>query len=215
MLVGGCLFLCVPFFGWMLNLGHRWRTMERMYLDDPPWFRGFRPVGGTVLRGLGVAAMGVAYLGPGVAVVVFGLVMASGAMSLLVIGLGLAAMLLAFHAFPVAMARFALSRDPRWLIGHRRAYRQACGYGAPYVRMWLLTWSAIGISVAPAIVAVTLVYGLGWPTSWMLVGLLFPFLSPWAWSSLGYGFGTIIEPSIVAREARERKDRAHDGERFE
>ncbi len=203
MLVGGCLFLAVPLLGWILNLGHRWRVMERLYFDDPPWFCGFRPLRGTLLRGLGVVAMGIAYLGPGIVLLVFAVVGADGRAALLLAAFGLAAILLAFHAFPVAMARFAQSRNPRWLIGHRRAYREACQHGVPYVRMWALTWSAIALSVAPAAVAITLVWGLDQSRYWMFVGLLFPFLSPWAWSSLGYGFGTIIEPSIRLCDFRE------------
>ena len=113
---------------------------------------------------------------------------------------GIAAALMAFHAFPYAMARCAQTRDPRWLVGHVRAYRAALAYGRPYVRMWALTWTAIAISVAPAFAAILLVVVLGY-TPWLwLVALPFPFMSPWAWSSLAYGFGTIIQPEIRERE---------------
>lgn len=194
--MGGLLFLLVPLLGWLLNLGHRWQVMERLYVDDPPWFRGFRPLDGTLIRGLGVAAMGIAYLGPGVVVILASLMAATDAWSVAGTGLGIAMMLLAFHAFPYAMARFAQSRDLRWLVGHRVAYRRACSFGRPYVRMWAFTWSAIALSVAPALAAILLTKVLDCSSWFLLVALPSAFLSPWAWSSLGYGFGTIIEPRI-------------------
>ncbi len=207
-LAGGLLFLCVPILGWILNLGHRWRVMERLYLDDPPWFRGFRPLDGTFARGIGVGLMGLAYLGPGAAIAVAAWATAHGWWTWPLVGLGIAVALMAFHAFPFAMARFAQTRDPRWLVRHAVAYRAALRYGAPYVRMWIVTWSAITISVAPVFVAASCVHLLGW-TAWAwLLALPFPFLSPWAWSALGYGFGTIIEPTVRERDAASLREGA-------
>lgn len=197
--VGACLLVAVPGIGWLLNLGHRWRVMERLYANDPPWFRGFTPLAGTLGRGFGVAAMGIAYLGPGVTLVVSGLLI--DRLALLLVGCGIGLMLLAFHAFPVAMARFAQSRDPRWLLGHRAAYLEACSYGRPYVRMWMLTWGAIAISVLPVAVAVLTVQLTGQAVFAALAAPTF-LLSPWAWSSLGFGFGTIIVPETLERERR-------------
>lgn len=115
MLAGGALFLCVPIIGWILNLGHRWRVMERLYVNDPPWFRGFRPIPGTLVRGLGVGAMGVAYLGPGLTFVVLAATALHGAPRALLQAFEVTLMLLAFHAFPM-----------RWRDSPRHAILAGC-----------------------------------------------------------------------------------------
>lgn len=203
MAIGALLLVALPGVGWVLNLGHRWRVMERLYTDDPPWFRGFTPLGGTLARGLGVVAMGGAYLGPGAIVVAVGLSVEDARSGTALVGLGFALLLLAFHSFPVAMARFAMSRDVRWLVGHRMAYREACSHGRPYVRMWAITWTAIALSVTPLAAAAAVAELAGDPRAWW-IALPTAVLSPWAWSSLGYGFGTIIVPQVRARELASR-----------
>lgn len=71
------------------------------------------------------------------------------------------------------------------------------------MRMWIIAWAATAISVLPAFCAIGLVVVLDRSRLFWLVGLPTPILWPWAWSSLGYGFGTIIEPGIRELEDAE------------
>lgn len=202
MIRGGLLFLFVPLVGWILNLGHRWRVMERLYHGDAPWFRGFRPLGGTFMRGLGVGTLGLTYLLPGL------LVMSAGmaARHEIAVALGLTWALAAFYSFPVGISRFAQRHDFSWYARPHRAFVLAVRHGLPYLRMWMYTCLTIGVSVIPLFIAVIAerVDASAW---WWLAIVPFAFLSPWAWSALGYGFGTILVPETLERERAMRRPR--------
>ncbi len=199
--VGGILLLFVPFVGWMLNLGHRWRVMERLYHDTPPWFRGFRPLGGTFMRGIGVAALGVAYVGPGLLVASVALRTSNADAALVFVFVGSLAAAYGFYAFPVAICRFAQGggRDLRWFARHPVAFHEAVALGTPFLWMWAVTWATIAASVTPAFLALLAHQATG-DIEWWLLAIPSAFLSPWAWSALGFAFGTLLVPATIDRE---------------
>jgi hypothetical protein len=177
--------------------------MVRLYEGDAPWFRGFGPIGATFVRGLHVAALGVAFLVPGAAILASAAVDTPMRPVLLV--LGAVVTLACFHAFPVAICDYARGdgRDRSWFFGHRRAMRAAAAMGMPFVRMWLICWATIAVSVAPLLAAVIGVEVTD-RAAWGLLAIGFFVASPWAWSAIGFGFGSVLVPEVVVYERTRR-----------
>jgi hypothetical protein len=173
--IGGLL-LFTLLLGWILNLGNRLNVVSRLYNDDPPYFRGFRPWTETVARGCVSASTIASYLSP--AAVLFTAALLSwraGATPPLIYALatlGAAAFVLAVFTLPGCMTVYAVERDPAILRHPITAFRRAWERRSVYLRAWLIGLAAMVLSLA----------GL------LLAGIGFLFTSVWAWEVVGYAF---------------------------
>jgi hypothetical protein len=178
LLVGGTWLLTLPV-GWILNLGHRLDVVARVFHDDPPFFRGFRPWSRTFRRGLRAFAAIALYLSPSVVLsVVAALAWRSGQTG---ISLGLAPVaavlfLLAIYALPGGMTYNAAFDDLSYLYRPDRAFRRALEGGTGYLRAWAIALLAMALSML----------GL------LGLGIGFFYTSVWAWTVVGHAFSRAL-----------------------
>ena len=197
----GSLLLYTLFIGWIFNLGHRLDVVHRIFHHQPPYYRGFRPLIQTFLRGLQACLAITLYLSP--ALIMGGLsygcyphqvVYLFGSFSILLF-------LLAIFTLPGGMTYNAAYRDISYLYRPDKAFKRSMQAGQPYLKAWLIALSAITLSFS--VIGLYLLC-FGWPNlaeDWpILIPFLFPFFmaSVWAWNVVGYAFSQ----AIVFRESQ-------------
>lgn len=171
-LVTGGLTLLLPPLGWVLNMGHRLDVVHRIYHDDPPYYRGFRPWGRTALRGLKALTAILVYLSPGACCAALGYLQRSAPLA----GAGALLLLVAVYVLPGGMTFNAAHDDISYLYRPDRAARRALEGGRAYLRAWLVALCAIGLS----------------PIGLLGLGVGFFFTSVWAWMVVGYAFSRAL-----------------------
>jgi hypothetical protein len=170
-IVVGGLWLLVPVFGWLLNMGHRVRVVHRMHRGEQPW-----PAWGNprelLKHGVFTFAGMVWYGWPGVGMLGAGWffqrtwVMVVGA-----ILLGLAIV-----AIPGYMSHYCREYDPREIFDPFRALRRVFQGGIAYWKAWSIVVPAMLLSF------------LGWP----VLGIGFCFTSVWFWQVAAFSFATVF-----------------------
>lgn len=199
---GTLLLLTLP--GWILNLGHRLDVVQRVYHDDPPYFRGFAPFRATYVRGLRAFCAISLYLSPAALLGAAALALApdghgldalraspltwrpAGTATCTLLALALSAFALAIFSLPGGMTYNAAFNDISYLYRPDRAFRRAVAGGRAYLRAWLIGASAILLSTLGVVG-----FGIG-----------FLYTSVWAWSVVGYAFSR----SLVFADPTPRAD---------
>ncbi|HJP61126.1 MAG TPA: hypothetical protein VJ865_14060 [Gemmatimonadaceae bacterium] len=184
-LIGGIAVILLLPIGWILNLGARLDVVQRLYENNPPFFRGFHPWRRTFRRGCVSAATIFSYLSP--AMLSAGLAWYThhiGSPSWIVgasIGVAVAAFVLGVFTLPGCMTVYACEKDPEVLWHPARAFARARRAGREYGKAWLISLAAVALSL------------LG------LLGLVigFVFTSVWAWEVVGYAFTVAMYSSSV------------------
>jgi hypothetical protein len=174
LLVGGTVLMLMLPIGWVLNMGHRLDVVYRIYHDDPPYYRGFRPWMTTFLRGLKALMAILIYLSPALLCV---LGVEQGVGWLAVPG-GLF-FVVAIYILPGGMTYNAAFNDIRYLYRPDHALRRALEGGRAYLWAWGIALLAISLSFL----------GL------LAVGIGFFYTSVWAWMVVGYAFSRALSLS--------------------
>ena len=184
-LIGGIAVILLLPIGWILNLGARLDVVQRLYDDNPPYFRGFHPWRRTFRRGCVSAATIFSYLSP--AMVSAGLAWYThriGSSSWVVgafIGMAVAAFVLGVFTLPGCMTVYACEKDPEVLWHPAHAFARARRAGSEYGKAWLISLAAVALSV----------FGL------LALVIGFVFTSVWAWEVVGYAFTVAMYSSSV------------------
>lgn len=168
--IGG-LWLLVPVFGWLLNMGHRIRVVHRLQRGEEPWPAWGAP-GELLLHGCWTF-LGMAFYGaPGLALIGLGW---WGAQPLLS-ALGGGVLLLAIIAIPGYMSHYCRAYDRREIFDPRRALSRVRQGGAAYWRAWSYVIPTMLLSL------------LGLPL--LVVG--FVWTSVWFWQVAAFCFATVF-----------------------
>ena len=175
-LVGGLAVIFLLPVGWILNLGARLDVVQRLYVGDAPYFRGFRPWRRTFRRGCISAATIFSYLSPSLTLSALGwLAYAREWGMTAVVALALAAALafvLGVFTLPGCMTVYACEGDASVLRRPRQAFRRALAHRRVYLEAWAISLAAVALSTL----------GL------LALGVGFVFTSVWAWEVVGYAF---------------------------
>ncbi|MEE2755434.1 MAG: hypothetical protein VYA30_02180 [Myxococcota bacterium] len=171
LIIGGTSLIILPL-GWILNLGHRLDVIYRLYHDQTPYYRGFKPYGHTMRRGLQAVLAILVYLAP--SLICAFLAYAEGIEALWFMAVPL--FLLAIYILPGGMTYNAAFRDISYLYRPDRAFARALDGGKDYLWAWLIALSAIIASFVGLL-------GLG-------IGFLYT--SVWAWMVVGYAFSRTL-----------------------
>ena len=168
----GALLLLTTLPGWICNLGHRLEVVYRLFHDEPPYFRGFRPLGSVFGRGLAASLAITVYLTPALLCCALSWQFRSSAP-----GVGLAVLaglsfLLAVFSLPGGMTYNAAFRDVTYLYRPDKALRRALEGGRLYLKAWCIGGLAMLLS----------------PAGLALAGVGFLLTSVWAWMVVGYAF---------------------------
>jgi hypothetical protein len=171
LLVGGLLmFTLLP--GWILNLGHRLGTVQRLFHGESPSFRGFAPWGHTFVRGLTAWLAIAVYLSPAA-------LLGAGAWLRGSVALAIAAgvaFALGVFSLPGGMTYNAAYGDIRYLYRPDRAFRRAVAGGRAYLHAWAIAAAAIALSLLGLLAG----------------GVGFFWTSVWAWNVVGYAFSSAL-----------------------
>ena len=163
----GALWLCVPFVGWLMNMGHRIIMIHKMQHGLSPWpsWVDWR----TLLKHGFMTWLGmVYYYFPAGLLAIIGKY--SNTPSLFIISFCL--FLLATLAIPGYMSHYCKEFDYREIFNPFKALRRALQGGMGYWRSWLIALSALCLSLLGL-----LVFGLG-----------FLVTSVWFWQVAGFSF---------------------------
>ena len=170
-IVIGGLWLLVPVFGWLLNMGHRIMFVHHMHRGEgpfPAW------VGWRVLLKHGVITfLGMLYYYCP-AFVVAAVAHVADLTALWAVAGGL--WVVATIAIPGYMTFYCRALDPREIFDPRRALRRVYEGGAAYWKAW---------AIVSAMLALSFVGLLG-------LGVGFLFTSVWFWQSAGFSFATVF-----------------------
>jgi hypothetical protein len=174
--IGGLAILCLLPIGWVLNLGARLDVVQRLYHNDKPFFRGFRPWRRTFVRGCVSAATILCYLLPSLLLADFAFFgylrqwQASIVASLAIAAL--AAFVVGVFTLPGCMTVYACEGDAAVLRRPVQAFRRALAHRHLYFKAWGISLSAVALSF----------FGL----LALVVGFIFA--SVWSWEVVGYAF---------------------------
>ncbi len=175
-LIGGLAIIFLLPVGWMLNLGARLDVVQRLYQNDKPFFRGFRPWRRTLARGCVSAATIFCYLLPSLALAMFALVgyrdQWRRSVVVMAVVAALAAFVLGVFTLPGCMTVYACEGDPSVLRRPLQAFRRAFEHRHLYFKAWRISLSAVALSFL----------GL------LALGVGFIFASVWSWEVVGYAF---------------------------
>lgn len=173
--MGGLLVMCLLIIGWILNLGSRLDVVSRLYRDDQPYFRGFKPWRHTFKRGCMSFLAISGYLSPAVltGAIAFALKRtghesthwAFAVLSALCFVLGV-------FTLPGCMTVYACEQNPEILKHPVKAFQRAWRQRRPYFKAWRISIAAVALS----------------PLGLMAFGVGFFFTSVWAWEVVGYVF---------------------------
>jgi hypothetical protein len=186
-LIGGIAVVLLLPIGWILNLGARLDVVHRLFNDDVPYFRGFKPWRWTFRRGCISATTIVCYLTPAMLSGTAGWYAHHIGLSRFVVAVWIASAVAAFalgvFTLPGCMTVYACENDSQVLWYPARAFRRARQAGAVYRKAWLISLAAVGLSTL----------GL------LALGVGFIFTSVWAWEVVGYAFTIAMYSASVAR----------------
>lgn len=175
-LIGGLAVIFLLVIGWILNLGARLDVVQRLYHDDRPYFRGFKPWRRTFRRGCISAATIFCYLSPfllftALAYLGYRRQWSDVAVAGLV-GAAIVAFVLGVFTLPGCMTVYACEGDASVLRKPVQAFRRALEHRRIYLKAWRISLAAVVISFVG------------------LLGLVvgFIFTSVWAWEVVGYAF---------------------------
>ncbi len=167
-LIGG-LWLFVPVFGWLLNMGHRVRYVHRLQHGQPPWPAWEDPA--ELLKHGTITFAGMVWYGwPGVSLATLGGFLSNT--PLLVVGIALWA--LAVIAIPGYMSHYCRHYDVGEIFDPRRALSRVRQGGAAYWRAW-------------AYVLPTMLFSF---VGLLGAGVGFLFTSVWFWQVAAFCFST-------------------------
>jgi hypothetical protein len=165
----GALLLCVPFVGWLLNMGHRIAMTHRMQQRLPAWpaWSNYRALlyHGTVTF-LGMAEYHAPAVACGLAAWWFGWPALWAVAACL--------WLVATAAVPGYMTHYCHSLDAREVFNPLRALRRVAEGGPRYWHAWLIALAALGCSFLGLLAG-----GVGFLVS-----------SVWFWQVAGFSFAT-------------------------
>jgi len=167
----GALWLLVPPFGWLMNMGHRIQMVHNMHHGRPTW-PAWTDSTALLKHGL-ITCLGMAYYGaPGVALVAVGLWKASAWMMIVGGVLWLAAVV----AIPGYMSHYCRAFDVREIFNPIRALSRVAEGGWAY-------WKAWGIVLCALVTSFVGLLGLG---------VFFLATSVWFWQVAGFSFATVF-----------------------
>lgn len=176
MILGGLAVIFLLPIGWILNLGARLDVVHRFYTEDKPYFRAFKPLKQTFLRGCVSATTIFCYLFPANVFFTTAFLLNFYDQSPLYVSIssvfGLLLFILGVYTLPGCMTVYACELDPDVLKDPVRAFIRARGNHEIYMKAWIISISAILLSF----------FGL----LFFIVG--FFFTSVWAWEVVGYAF---------------------------
>ena len=167
----GALWLLVPGFGWVLNMGHRIVLVHNMMHGKPAW-PAWLGIGELFRHGIVTLGGMLYYYAPSVA-----LGAAAYALGSIWLGaLATALFALATLAIPGFMSHYCRSFDAREIFDPLRALRRCYEGGLPYWHAWSIALSALALSFLGL-----LAFGLG-----------FLVTSVWFWQVAGFSFARVF-----------------------
>lgn len=167
-IIGG-LYLLVPVYGWILNMGHRIVMTHQMQHGENAWPAWKNPkllFRHGVLTFLGMMQ----YHSPAVICELLGRYYHIPLLSYA----GIILWILATIIVPGYMSHYCLHYDPKEIFDPRRAVRRVFQLGLPYFHAWFIALCAMMISFTG------LIFG----------GIGFLFTSVWFWQVAGFSFAT-------------------------
>jgi hypothetical protein len=175
----GALWLLVPIFGWLINMGHRIRFVHNMQHGRPPW-PAFTS-NAELLRHGAITFAGMVWYGwPGVS-----LMLAGGYFgNLWVFLLGFVLWLLAVIAIPGYMTHYCYAFDSSEIFDPRKALRRVAEGGLAYWHAWTVAASAMLLSFLGL-----LGFGIG-----------FLWTSVWFWQVAGFSFATVFTQTFQLQQ---------------
>lgn len=179
-LIGG-LWLLVPVFGWILNMGHRIRMTHRMQHGERAWpaWCGY----GDLLKHGTLTFLGMLeYHAP--AMIVIMIAYLTGMPWLYVLGAAL--WLPATLAVPGYMTHYCYSLNPKEIFNPLLAYQRVQEGGAAYWKAWGIVLLGLALSF----------------TGLLLAGVGFLFTSVWFWQSAGFSFATVFSEKFDLIESK-------------
>jgi hypothetical protein len=184
-LIGGIAVIFLLPIGWILNLGARLDVVQRLYEDNPPYFRGFHPWRRTFRRGCVSAATIFSYLTPAMLCAALAWYTWRSGSSPWIVGAWMAAAVASFilgvFTLPGCMTVYACEKDPEVLWHPARAFDRARRAGRKYGKAWLISLAAVALSLLGLLA--------------LVIG--FVFTSVWAWEVVGYAFTVAMYSSSV------------------
>lgn len=167
----GALWLLVPVFGWLLNMGHRVRCVHRLQKGLSPWPAWEQPL--ELLKHGIYTSLGMMWYGwPGVSLIAVGLRYELQ----FVVMLGVILWLGAVVAIPGYMSHYCKNYDTTEIFNPFLALRRVSEGGKAY-------WKAWGIVLPNLCLSFIGVLGFG-------VGFLYT--SVWFWQSAAFCFATVF-----------------------
>lgn len=178
----GALWLLVPIFGWLINMGHRIRFVHNMQHGRPPWPAFASP---KELLGHGaITFLGMVWYGwPGVSLMVAGAYFGSAPLG----GVGFLLWLLAVIAIPGYMTHYCYAFDRSEIFDPRKALRRVAEGGLAYWHAWIVAASAMLLSFLGL-----LAFGFG-----------FLWSSVWFWQVAGFSFATVFTQTFELQDPAE------------
>ncbi|RKH57108.1 hypothetical protein D7W81_32130 [Corallococcus aberystwythensis] len=176
------MFLLTTLPGWILNLGHRLEVVYRIFHDEPPYFRGFRPILFVFKRGLTAWLAIAIYLAPSATCAFAAWLLWPGPWATTLVVVAVAAFALAVFSLPGGMTFNAAFRDVSYLYRPDKAFRRALEGGRVYLKAWVIGGTAVLLSFL----------GLA------VMGIGFLATSVWAWTVVGYAFSRALALSTRA-----------------
>ncbi|MCR9161630.1 MAG: DUF4013 domain-containing protein [bacterium] len=167
----GGLWLFVPVFGWLLNMGHRVRVTHRMHHYAQPWPAWERPR--ELLRHGAITFAGMVWYGwPGVSLALLGAYLDNTPL----LGVGVALWMFAVIAIPGYMSHYCCRYDPKEIFDPFRALRRVRQGGAAYWKAWSIVLVAMSLSFLGLLVG----------------GVGFVFTSVWFWQVAAFCFASVF-----------------------
>ena len=170
LLIGG-LWLLVPIFGWLINMGHRVRVVHRLQKGVEPWPAWGEPL--ELLRHGMWTFLGMMWYGwPGVGLMLLGGWFQNGLFG----GVGFLLWLLAVVAIPGYMSHYCKAYDVSEIFNPLKALRRVFEGGRDYWKAWTLVLPMMLCSFLGL-----LAFGVG-----------FLWTSVWFWQSAAFCFATVF-----------------------
>lgn len=171
LLIGGTVLWMLPVLGWILNLGHRLDVVYRIFHQQPPYYRGFRPWNACLVRGLQAFCAICCYLLPAALTACLAMYTVPWLYGFAAVFFGLA-----IYTLPGGMTYNAALNDISFLYRPDKAWRRSVEGGRAYLRAWFIALIAIVLSFL----------GL------LGLGIGFFYTSVWAWMVVGYVFSQAL-----------------------
>lgn len=168
--IGG-LWLLVPVFGWLMNMGHRIIIVHHMHNGKPIWPAWNQPRE-LLKHGIYTFAGMVWYGWPGVTLMCLGWFYALWWL----LGVGVVLWILAVIAIPGYMTHYCRELDPREIFDPLRALSRVKQGGTAYWKAWMIVFPTMLVSFVGL-----LGFGIG-----------FVFTSVWFWQVAAFSFATVF-----------------------